>query len=219
MKNPSIYPAEDDGTVLDGPRFFGRMTASVSHEIKNVLAIVNEHAGLLEDLATMAEQGRPPAPERLQRIAGSILGQVRRADVIVRQLNRFAHSTDEVEAEVVLAEVVELMLALAARTAANRGVRLELVSGAVVRLRTRPFALEHVLWRCLERAMGLVDESRTVRVTLESAGVWCQLCFSGLRGLTAVTDVPNGPERALLEELRAELRLEDGGNMILSLPR
>jgi hypothetical protein len=32
-----------------GLQFFGKMTASISHEIKNVLAIINENAGLLED--------------------------------------------------------------------------------------------------------------------------------------------------------------------------
>ena len=40
-----------------GLQFFGKMTASISHEIKNVLAIINENAGLLEDLALMADRG------------------------------------------------------------------------------------------------------------------------------------------------------------------
>jgi hypothetical protein len=33
-----------------GLQFFGKMSASISHEIKNVMAIINENAGLLEDL-------------------------------------------------------------------------------------------------------------------------------------------------------------------------
>ena len=38
-----------------GLQFFGKMTASISHEIKNVLAIINENAGLLEDLALLSD--------------------------------------------------------------------------------------------------------------------------------------------------------------------
>ena len=37
---------EEMGTGL---QFFGKMTASISHEIKNVMAIINESAGLLDD--------------------------------------------------------------------------------------------------------------------------------------------------------------------------
>ena len=33
----------------EGFQFFGKMSASISHEIKNALAIINENAGLLED--------------------------------------------------------------------------------------------------------------------------------------------------------------------------
>ena len=37
--------------VQDGGLFFfGKMSASISHELKNVLAIINENAGLAEDL-------------------------------------------------------------------------------------------------------------------------------------------------------------------------
>ena len=38
-------------------RYFGQVSASISHELKNVLAILNENAGLLQDYAAMAEQG------------------------------------------------------------------------------------------------------------------------------------------------------------------
>ena len=61
----------------EGFRFFGKMSASISHEIKNALAIINENAGLLEDLTLLAEQGRPTDPERLKKLAGSIITQGR----------------------------------------------------------------------------------------------------------------------------------------------
>ena len=41
-------------------RFFGAMSASVSHEIKNKLAVINEKAGLVEDIAVAMRSGRAP---------------------------------------------------------------------------------------------------------------------------------------------------------------
>ena len=73
----------------EGLQFFGKISASISHEIKNVLAIINENAGLLEDFTLMAEKGRPIDMERFKTVAGKIRGQVGRADGIVKNFNRF----------------------------------------------------------------------------------------------------------------------------------
>jgi len=48
-----------------GLQFYGKICASLSHEIKNALAIINEDAGLLNDFAALADQGRPLDPERV----------------------------------------------------------------------------------------------------------------------------------------------------------
>ena len=48
-----------------GLRFFGTMSAANAHEIKNALAVINENAGLLEDLVAMVPKGIPLDPERL----------------------------------------------------------------------------------------------------------------------------------------------------------
>ena len=49
-----------------GLQFFSQISASISHELKNVLGIINENAGLLEDLTLMAERGVPLDPVRLK---------------------------------------------------------------------------------------------------------------------------------------------------------
>ena len=69
-----------DIMATEGLQFFGKMTASISHEIKNTLAIMNENAGLLEDLSILAERGRPLDLERVKRIAGQVTKQIHRAD-------------------------------------------------------------------------------------------------------------------------------------------
>ena len=37
-------------TEYEGLRFFGKVNASISHEIRNALAVINENAGLIKDL-------------------------------------------------------------------------------------------------------------------------------------------------------------------------
>ena len=66
-----------------GLEFFGKVSASISHDIKNVLAVINENAGLLEDFCLMAEKGKPLDPSRLKRLALDVKEQVRRGDGIV----------------------------------------------------------------------------------------------------------------------------------------
>ena len=95
-----------------GLQFFGRISASISHEIKNVLAIINENAGLLEDLTFMANKGKPIDPDRLKRMAATVQKQIGRGDEILKNMNRFAHSIDETVAEVDLNQTIELIIAL-----------------------------------------------------------------------------------------------------------
>ncbi len=84
-----------ENTSEMGLQFFGRMSASISHEIKNVLAIINENAGLLEDFSLMADRGVPIDPGRLKTMAEKVKRQISRADGIIKNMNRLAHSIDE----------------------------------------------------------------------------------------------------------------------------
>ena len=73
---------------------FARISASISHEIKNILSIINENAGLLDDFAQMADRDEGVAVERVRSVTGIIAKQVDRSNTIMKNLNRFAHSAD-----------------------------------------------------------------------------------------------------------------------------
>lgn len=111
---------------LIGLRFFGKISASVSHEIKNIFAVINEAAGLVEDFTLMTEKGMPIEPERLKRVANSIQGQIQRGDAIVKNMNALAHSTDEDIQKVDLVEALSLTVSLATRMADMKQTKLEL---------------------------------------------------------------------------------------------
>ena len=134
-----------------GLKFFGQITASISHEVKNCLAIMNENAGLLQDLIAMSQGGKPLDPERINRIAGKITGQVQRADSVVKNLNRFAHSTDDLEKNLDLMEALSLTLALNRRLAINRGVELTLKNpDEMCIVSVNPFLFQYLSGRCLD---------------------------------------------------------------------
>ena len=196
-----------------GLQFFGKMSASISHEIKNALAIVNESAGLLEDLCLRAEKGIPVDPERLKKQTGSILKQVRRMDGILQNMNKFAHSIDEPLKTVDLAQTVTLVTNLSSRFAAMRGVVLAYQAPpAPIMVRTSPFFLENLLWLCLDFAMDAAGAGKTLNLLLEKAEGDMRIRFTPLESISEKSDreFPGEHIKALLAALQAELNIDEG---------
>jgi C4-dicarboxylate-specific signal transduction histidine kinase len=167
--------------AIEGARFFGEISASISHEIKNVLAIINENAGLLQDMVMMIEKGMPLSPERLSGLAQSIVRQVNRGDRIVRDMNRFAHSADHPIETVDIGEVVHFVSIVAARLIAMKGDPPEIdVPAAPMTIVSNRFFLEDLVWTCLCRAMDARAPDRPVSIVAEKTGNTPRIRFCGL---------------------------------------
>lgn len=214
-----------DGDAIGemGLRFFGKISASISHEIRNALAIINESAGLLEDLVTLGGKAKPLDPERLTSLARQVRRQIRRADGIIDNMNRFAHSVDEPVKDIDLKKTVELMSALCQRFASMRKVSLAVESDATpLVIRTNPFLLENFIYLCLDFAMETAGEGKTVVLIAEASDVGAKLTVGGIENLD---DIPPGRfpgrhEKALLETLKADLTLDPGsGELVVMLPK
>ena len=205
-------------TTESALQFFGQISASISHELKNVLAIVNENAGLLEDFTLMADRGLPIDPARLKVMAAAVKKQIGRADGILKNMNRFAHSTDQTFTTVDLAQTIELMIALTARFAAMRGIQVDRqLPQNPVRFRTAPYFLINLLWLCLDFSMSASgDQKRVALVTAETEND-IRIKFRQLAGLTKemLQDFPSEPERNLLKVLAAELTTDLAGHAIV----
>ena len=151
-----------------GVRFMGEMSAANAHEIKNALAVINENAGLLGDLAILAEKGVALDPKRLKRLASKIEQQVARADEIAKSTNRFAHSTDKEHGPVDLSQSLLLMKTMAMRFATKRHISIEVVPAKpAITLLVQPFMLLHLLWLCLQCAMEATNAEKTIKITME----------------------------------------------------
>ncbi|MBT6068759.1 hypothetical protein HOG48_03315 [Candidatus Peregrinibacteria bacterium] len=104
--------------------FFGKITASVTHEQQNVLAIIQESAGLMEDLLTFSAEGSDSLNNRLEKSLTVIKKQLRRGIDLTTCLNRFAHSPDQPLTQIDLYEITEQMTILSSRFAALKEVVL-----------------------------------------------------------------------------------------------
>lgn len=199
---------QDAQIGLSGIQFFGKMAASISHEIKNVLAIINENAGLLEDICFMAERGKPIDPARLKRLSGSVKEQVRRADSIMTVMNRFAHSVDEAAVSIDVNEVAQLLVSLSARFVAMRGVVLQVGKPAgPVAITTFPFALLNLLWLCLDYAMAVVGPGKAIELHAEKTGEGAWFRFGRLENMEAdaAPPFPSERETALGRAVQAQI--------------
>ncbi|MDF1614305.1 histidine kinase dimerization/phospho-acceptor domain-containing protein [Desulfurivibrio dismutans] len=188
--------AEQAGRSMAGVRFCGEVSAAVSHEIKNVLAIIKETAGLLGDHAAraLAEEQQLP-PEQVREATGAIDRQVRRADGIVRRLNRFAHSVDRESEGVELGESCRLLAELATRLLAGRSATLQVVvPEQEVTVQASRFRLLHFLWRGLESVLAATGPGARLQLVVsarcETAGTADAPGTPGIHG--AAKTVPGG---------------------------
>lgn len=204
-------------------QFFGKMTASISHEIKNVLAIINENAGLLDDLALIAERGGAIEPQRLKNMSQAVMKQVRRADAIIANMNRLAHSADESNRTVDLNDLLQLLVALSKRFASMRGIAVQVKpSQGLLKLRTSPFFLMNLLWLCLDFAMDEAGEDKKVELIPHKTEDGIEVYFKGLDHLAGapVKPFPAESEKRLCELLRAEVEIRSRSKaMVVRFPQ
>lgn len=159
------------------------MTASVTHDVKNSLATINENAGLLADYAAMAARGKPLDPERVNVLAVRIMDQIKRADGLLKGMNRFAHSVDDPFKKVDLNEILQLLTMLSVRFAAMCGTTLEVQpSSDPVEIETFPFGLLNALFLCLEIAMTAAGRGCSIDLRPEKTDTGACVHFGPLPG-------------------------------------
>jgi signal transduction histidine kinase len=166
----------------DSLAFFGRVNASISHELKNVMAIISETAGLLSDISDMASTGDPVDPGMLKNSTESIMEEIQRGFTTIRQMNRFAHSVDAPIVSISLMEVLDLMRHLTSYLAFAGEIRLAPWEGEPPLSRTCPFALQAVVYEIMVQHFKSAGPDAGLDITVESASDsgWVIL-FSGIR--------------------------------------
>ena len=148
-----------------GLRYFGDMTASISHEIKNSLAIMNENTGLLQDLLAASQNGRQLNLDQIDQIANRITKQVHRMNHITEKINLFSHSIDFPEKTIDVGEVLELAVSLGSRIASYRNIEIKpVLPERKIFITTQVFFLLHLIWLVTDSTMTAVGPNRTIEI-------------------------------------------------------
>jgi hypothetical protein len=177
VPHPSNDPRQDTlrGSIMDTDvrevAFFGRITAAFTHDMKNVLAIIKESAGLMGDLLSLIGNDAFPHQERFVRALATIETQTKRGVELSNRLNRFAHSPDEAVARVELNEVLGQVICLSERFARLKGVTLSLnpcPEGLPVLV--SPMRLQMAVFGCLECCWGSMTAGGSIALSVAQRG-------------------------------------------------
>ncbi len=169
----------------DATAFFGQVTASTTHEIQNVLAIIKENAGLMEDFILMNPDNSPDPNssglmENITKCIGKIKGQAYRGVDLTSGLNAFAHTTDMVCAPVNINEITQKLIFLTKRLFAQKGIEVVLTDcEQSPSIETDPVIFQKVLWNCLECLIETLNLKTNIIVNIlnSEAGKGIEFCF------------------------------------------
>jgi len=160
--------------------FFGKIGADISHDMRNVLSIVGENAGLLDDRLALAESGTPLDHEQVKKVCGRITRQVRRGILTMERFSRFAHAADEEAASSDLTAITETVAALAERHVTLAGCKLETdLPDEAIRVKANPFVLQRAVFSAIESVLEFLESGRVVTIRLAGRGANAVVCVSG----------------------------------------
>jgi hypothetical protein len=154
--------------------FFGKVTAGITHELKNVLAIIRESSGLMGDIISISPEAIIKHQEKIQNSIVRIKDQIERGVGLTDRLNRFAHSTDETVSKIDFQEAIEQLVTLAQRFARLKHVVLETEppdqEGPCVTLVTRHIQLQMALFVSLECCFTVMSAGGEINIGIGKDG-------------------------------------------------
>jgi signal transduction histidine kinase len=200
--------------------FFGKVNASISHELKNILAIISEAAGLLNDLTEMATKGQNFELEMMKTCSQDIVEEIQRGFTTIKRMNTFSHSMDNPLRRVDLIEVLDLTINLAGFLSSASKVRFDPPAGAAPIVLTCPWRLQNLIYQTLVFAFESVGPDGEIQVSLhpqENGSV--RITFSGL-GSKRARRFPVDQTIQIAESINAEIGVsEDSQAYDILVPR
>lgn len=157
--------------VSEETAFMGRITAGVTHEMKNVLAIIKESAGLMEDILALTKDRPASENERFTRVITNINQQVERGVDLATRLNAFAHSPDARTADVDLNILLDQVASLSQRFARLKRVDLSAIpQPEPVTLLNDPLRLHMLFVDCIDRILQVAPAESTIHMAPVKVG-------------------------------------------------
>jgi signal transduction histidine kinase len=159
--------------------FFGRFTASISHELNNVFTIINELNGMLEDLIEMAGEGDGISLEKLDSLQQRIYKQLKRGNSIIKKMNRFAHTIDDPIAAFDPDILTNNFASIYRRLASLRNIDIETKEGdSKLQIESSPFDIQFIYYQCLNKMMEKLPENSAITLSSESIDDFVRVAIS-----------------------------------------
>lgn len=109
---------------MNTSQFLGYLTAKYTHEIRNIISIIGESVGLMNDIIQMDNKHALKHIDKLSSSIDMIEKQLQRASDLSTHLNRLSHSPDRELDQVDLDQSVTTIVALAERIARQHELNL-----------------------------------------------------------------------------------------------
>ena len=175
--------------------FLAAMTASATHEVRNVLAIIKESAGLVDDLVRVFGQKGTLNEEKVAQALTRIEAQVKRGADLLTNLNRLSHTLDQDLATVQLVREAEQVVFLSQRFARKKGHTVVLGEAAEESWATvNPLRLHMALFSAMECCLEELPEGSTVTVEVRKGPGQEIIEYLGSRGGVGEAVRPLEPE-------------------------
>jgi len=183
--------------------FLAAMTASATHEVRNVLAIIKESAGLIEDLIQLSSERGTLDKEKVQRAVGRVDAQVKRGSDLLAGLNRLSHTLDQDLATVDLRQEVEQVVFRSKRFARKKNQTVMSREGlASATVSVHPLHLQMAFFAAMERCIEIYPEGTPISVGVENSDEIPEVVFSGaLEGESQMPIPTEGAAWAVLKDL------------------
>ena len=212
---------DQDNTIAcqETLQYFKAMLPSFSHEAKNVLAVINENAGLMADYVLMAQKGKTLDLERLSSLSTAIKKQVARLNALITDVRQTAHGIDNNTQAICLVHHTRQVSELLSTKAATRSIQFHVSAmEEPILIHTRPVLLLHIMWACLDYAMQTAERGRHIELSLEKRGDTALVLMSGIdklrpESITAI--MPDEQRTTVLSALNAELIIDENEKTLL----
>jgi len=139
----------------------GRFAAGVAHEINNPLAIINQKAGLVQDLMEFSEDFSNK--DIMEEAVGGIQGSVERCKTITHRLLGFARQTDVVTEEIDVNEILREVVEFLAKEATYNQIKIEFnLCNDVRKIWSTRGPLQQVFLNIINNAIDAIGNGGTI---------------------------------------------------------
>ncbi len=143
----------------------GRLAAGVAHEINNPLAIINEKAGLMADLANFTPDY--PVKDKTLKMMESVTNSVERCSRVTHRLLGFARRMDIQKELIDLEALLKEVISFQDTEVSHRGIEVQFdVQDTVASIESDRGQLQQVFLNLLNNAFSAVADKGQVKITI-----------------------------------------------------